>query len=187
MDAPFILYVGRLEKEKGVLELLEAFARLQHESAPHLVFVGDGTLRGACDTAAAQDARIHVLGARPIEVVADCLGASDILALPSWNEGTPNVVLEAFASARPVVASRVGGIPDILEDGTQGFLCSARDSAQLAARLSDALSRQWSEQDLLNAAPGSWQDSGRALAQVLHAAAGRELPTAEPPLGGASA
>ena len=67
------------------------------------------------------------------------IGALDVMVLPSFSEGMPNVLLEAFAYGTPVVATRVGGVPDMVSDGRSGWLVPAGDAAKLAAALSEAL------------------------------------------------
>ena len=67
------------------------------------------------------------------------IGALDVMVLPSFSEGMPNVLLEAFAYGTPVVATRVGGVPDMVSDGRSGWLVSAGDAVQLAAALIEAL------------------------------------------------
>ncbi len=113
--------------------------------------------------------RILAPGGRPLREVAEWLAAADVLALPSWAEGTPNVVLEALASGRPVVASAVGGIPDVVRHGIDGLLVPPRDPAALAAALWDALARPWDEATLVAAAPPSWHASAALLARALGA------------------
>jgi teichuronic acid biosynthesis glycosyltransferase TuaC len=172
-----VTYVGRLEKEKGLRELVQAFERLGRASTEpvHLALVGRGSLGEELDRAAAElvlssGGRILLAGERPLDEVARYLAASDVLALPSWAEGTPNVVLEALAAGRPVVASRVGGIPDVIEDGRTGLLVPPRDVGALAAALGRALRRTWREADLVAAAPPSWEESaGHLLGLLLHA------------------
>ena len=93
-----------------------------------LVLVGDGSLRGRCEQqAAALPGRIIVAGGRPLDEVGRWVAAADLLTLPSWNEGTPNVVLEALASGRPVVATRVGGIPAVIDGPRLGELVEPHD------------------------------------------------------------
>jgi glycosyltransferase involved in cell wall biosynthesis len=67
------------------------------------------------------------------------IAALDVMALPSFSEGMPNVLLEAFAYGTPVVATRVGGVPDMVSDGRSGWLVPAGDAGRLAAALSEAL------------------------------------------------
>jgi glycosyltransferase involved in cell wall biosynthesis len=173
-----LLFVGDLAPEKGVGELIDAFADLRRTApAPvHLVMLGAGPLQPNLEADAAAFAadgrgRLILAGTRPLADVARHLGACDLLTLPSWAEGTPNVVLEALAAARPVVATRVGGIPDLIVEGRAGLLVPPRDAGELALALRDALARTWDEEALLAAAPPSWEDSSARLYELLAAAA----------------
>jgi glycosyltransferase involved in cell wall biosynthesis len=76
------------------------------------------------------------------------MSAVDVFCLPSRNEGCPNVILEALASGKPVVASRVGGIPELLTDGENGYLVPSEDPAALAGALAKALERRWDPEAL---------------------------------------
>jgi glycosyltransferase involved in cell wall biosynthesis len=179
-----VLFVGDLEPQKGVGELHDAWTALRRKpGAPvHLVLVGDGSMTAKLAHASRtladpERGRLILAGRRPLTDVAEHLGACDLLALPSWHEGTPNVVLEALASARPVVGSRVGGIPDAVPEGRAGLLVHPRDPRELEAALAAALGRAWDEQAVLSAAPPSWEESAAKLHEVLMRAAGRE-PTA---------
>ncbi len=129
-------------------------------------------------------------GAQDLAGVARYLAAADVLALPSWAEGTPNVVLEALAAGRPVVASRVGGIPDVLLEGVTGTLVTPRDAADLARGLREALGRRWDEATLVASAPPSWDESAGRLFELLWEAAKGEArpdPHAPPKLRNGSA
>ncbi|WP_437311408.1 glycosyltransferase family 4 protein [Sorangium sp. So ce388] len=186
-----VTFVGNVIREKGIHELLGAFEALGREGGEggepvHLVVVGDGPERGAVEEAALRResererramgpregrGRILVAGARPLAEVARHLAATDLLALPSWAEGTPNVVLEALAAARPVVATRVGGIPDVVESGRTGLLVPPRDPRALGRALAEALARPWDERAFAEAAPPSWEESAEALRRLLARAA----------------
>jgi teichuronic acid biosynthesis glycosyltransferase TuaC len=172
-DGTWILFVGRLERAKGIAELLAAFAPIAaQEPAARLVLVGDGALRGLCEQAAAQlPGRIVVAGARPLSEVAQWIAAADVLTLPSWNEGTPNVVLEALASGRPVVATNVGGIPDLVSSPELGELVPPRDPAALGAALVRALHRQTEAHAIAGRATVTWDESAARLLAELEAAA----------------
>ncbi|MFT3773108.1 MAG: glycosyltransferase [Minicystis sp.] len=182
-----ILFVGGLEREKGLAELFDAWAVLRRtETTPvHLALVGEGSMRARL-AAAARDlvdpdrGRLILAGPRPLPEVADHLAACDIFTLPSWHEGTPNVVLEALAAGRPVVASRVGGIPDALPEGRAGLLVTPRDTRGLTIALREALNRTWDEEAMVAAAPPSWEDSAGRLHELLLAAASTERQGASP-------
>ncbi|WP_437282483.1 glycosyltransferase family 4 protein [Sorangium sp. So ce375] len=179
-----VTFVGHVSREKGIHELLRAFEALGRDGGEpvHLVIVGDGPERAAVELAAArrdrepaglreERGRIIAVGARPLSVVARHLAATDLLTLPSWAEGTPNVVLEALAAARPVVATRVGGIPDVVTSGRTGLLVSPRDAGALGLALREALGRAWDEEAFAEAAPPSWEESAEALGRLLAQAA----------------
>src|SRR5580704_15065645 len=113
----------------------------------------------------------HLLGARPQPDVAAWMAACDVMTLPSWAEGTPNVVLEALAAGRPVVASRVGGIPDAIIEGVTGILVAPHDCDDLADGLRAALRRRWDEAAIVASAPPSWEESAGRLFDLLWEAA----------------
>lgn len=172
-DERVLLFVGRLEKRKGIFDLLQAFERVRDRIDARLVLVGDGE-DGSRVRAAASGGRIRVVGARPHEEVAKWMAASDLLVLPSWMEGTPNVVLEALASGRPVVATRVGGIPDVLSDERAGILVPPHDPTALADAIVAALHREWDENAVRACGPRTWVESAAALREVLdHVTASR--------------
>lgn len=123
-DELMVLSVTRLEPAKGVDVLLEAAAGLE---GVRVVVAGDGPQRSALD---ADGARL--LGHR--SDVGDLLAASDVFCLPSLHEALPVSVLEAMAAGLPVVASKVGALPDLLGGGA-GFLVAPGDSAELRAVL----------------------------------------------------
>jgi glycosyltransferase involved in cell wall biosynthesis len=135
---------GRLSPEKGFDVLIEAAARVV-EVDPTVGFVlfGDGP-----DRAALQE-RITNLGMIGSIVLAgfrndlDCfIPQLDLFVLPSHTEGLPNVVLEACAAGVPVIATAVGGTPEVIEDGVSGFLVSPGDIEQLAGRIDEALENE---------------------------------------------
>jgi glycosyltransferase involved in cell wall biosynthesis len=180
-DRPIILYVGRLERPKGTVELLTAFQRLAGLRAePVLALVGDGGDADRCREAArALPGRVLVPGGLPLEDVARWMTACNVLVLPSWHEGTPNVLLEALASGRRAVATKVGGIPDVITSPALGELVPPRDAAALAEALGRSLDTPYDPAAVAAAAPGGWDTSAARLYEVLSAAA-RKRPAAEP-------
>jgi teichuronic acid biosynthesis glycosyltransferase TuaC len=177
---PLILYVGRLERAKGTEDLLAAFQRVAgSDSRPVLAMIGEGSDGERCRQAqGATPGRLLLPGARPLAEVARWLAACDLLVLPSWNEGTPNVVLEALASGRRVVATRVGGIPDVITGPGLGELVEPRDPVGLAEALVRGLAAPYDPAAVAAAAPGGWDTSAARLLEVLEAAA-RKRPPAE--------
>lgn len=168
-----LLYVGRLEKEKGVLDLLAAFERLAaDEPTFKLALVGAGTVEDRCRALANRfPGRVLLPGSLPLADVARWVGACDVLTLPSWNEGTPNVLLEALAAGRRVVATNVGGIPDVIRTPRLGELVPARDIDALAEALRRAAHTTYDPAELTAAAPPDWSESAARLYEVLAAAA----------------
>lgn len=139
-----LLFVGRLAAVKGVAILLQAFARL-HESHPdaQLRLVGDGPERADLEAQAQAlglgDA-VTFLGYLGQEDVAGELDGADLLVLPSFAEGVPVVLMEAMASRIPVVASRVAGVQELVEDGVSGHALPPGDIDTLVATLDGLLS-----------------------------------------------
>ena len=117
-NARILLFVGRLEPQKGI-DVLEQYAEKLLRQLPdhHLVLIGDGSLRPLLETVAQQPillGRIHCLGQR--NDVRAWMARSELLLLPSRFEGMPNVILEAMAEGLPVVTTRVEGVAELLGD-----------------------------------------------------------------------
>lgn len=180
LDAPLVLYVGNLKESKGCLDLLEAFpAVLARHPRARLAFVGSGAAATALSRRAQQLGiadNVDLAGAHPHEQLPTWMQAADLLSLPSHNEGVPNVVLEAMACGLPVVATRVGGIPEVLP-GHAGVLVAAHDRAALGQALADSLGREWPRDAILeHAGRFRWDDNVRHLDRILREAAGAPFP-----------
>jgi teichuronic acid biosynthesis glycosyltransferase TuaC len=157
-DAELVVYVGRLVPEKGLHELLDAMASLAPQRPKlQLALIGDGPMRAELDARVAADPtlRVRLPGAQGPHEVARWMAASDLVTLPSYSEGHPNVLVEALACGRPVVATPVGGIPEVV-DADCGLLVPARDPAALAGGLRDALDRPWDETTLSRRFSRGW-------------------------------
>ena len=129
-----VVFVGRLVAQKGVRTLVEAAARMATPGA-QVLFVGDGPERARVEHLARRLGvadRVHVLGFVPHDRVPAVLASADVLVLPSAYEELGTVLIEAMHAGVPVVASRVGGIPDVVEDGATGLLVAPGDAAELA-------------------------------------------------------
>jgi glycosyltransferase involved in cell wall biosynthesis len=143
-DEVAFLFVGRLRVRKGVEVLLEAIARVRASGqAAALWIAGDGEHRAALARRAAQlglgEEGVRFLGRVSAAGVRALLARAVALVVPSTYEGMPLVVLEAMASAKPVIASRVSGIPEVVVEGETGWLVDPEDPAALAGVLEEAL------------------------------------------------
>lgn len=172
-DRRLIVYVGRLEEPKGVGDLLTAFEAIAAERRDlALALVGGGSLTArAAELAQRYPGQVVVAGPVALERVPTWLAASDVVTLPSWNEGMPNAVLEALASGRRVVGTRVGGIPDLLHDPELGELVDAKQPALLAPALARAADHAYDPARIQQqSGTSSWVESANQLLQVLELA-----------------
>lgn len=136
-NRPLWVCAGRLEEQKGQDVLLDALAEVRHRGLDyHAVFAGEGELREAFATRTANLGLTHrVRFVGQIEELGPLLLAADAVIMPSRWEGLPLTLLEALARARPVIASAVGGIPEVIRDGVEGRLVPAGDVQALADAL----------------------------------------------------
>ncbi len=171
-----ILHVARLEPVKGSATLLRAFALIAaSHPAARLVIIGDGQLRGALEQEARSIGlreRIDFLGARPHAEVLGWMRRAAVLVIPSVRtgsgreEGLGMVMLEAAAHGVSVIGSRVGGIPEGIDDGRTGFLVPQRDPQALAQRLQSLLADETLRRSL-GAAARAKMVAGFDLAQQI--------------------
>jgi glycosyltransferase involved in cell wall biosynthesis len=132
LDRPALAFAGRLTAAKSLGVLLDAVARVEGVS---LVVAGDGEERERVAARAAElglDGRVRLAGALPREEVLALLAAADAVVLSSAWENFPHVLVEALALGTPVIATRVGGVPEIVEDGVSGLLVPPGDADALA-------------------------------------------------------
>jgi len=166
-----LLSVGRLVPLKGFDLLIKALKLLfeeRHEQDLYLVIVGEGSCRkelehlidtlGLCE-------HVSLVGAIPHQELYFWYSAADLFCLASSKEGWPNVVLEALASGTPVVATDVGGIPEIIYSDRLGIL-TKRDERELAAGIAAALKKSWQSDALVQYARDQTWDS--VASAVLH-------------------
>jgi glycosyltransferase involved in cell wall biosynthesis len=138
-NAIVILTVGRLSREKGHIDLLKAVGLLKRGFAPEfrVVIVGDGPERRPLEVAAQKlGISRHVIFAGQQADVAPYYAMADLVVLPSHSEGSPNVLLEAIAAGIPVVATEVGGIPEIANNVGNTLLVNKGDVSELANTVS---------------------------------------------------
>ena len=170
-DEEVIIYVGRFVESKGMRELITAFKALSAERPrASLALIGDGVMKAGLEslvTEAGLQSRVRMPGGQPPQTVADWIGAADVLTLPSWSEGYPNVVVEGVACGRPVVATDVGGTREILHE-RNGILVPPRDAAALQRALTQALDAQWDHAAIAQAIRRTWDDVAHETLQVCH-------------------
>ncbi len=132
-------FVGRLNPDKGIRELVEGFQMLPANS--RLLLVGDADDTARLDVSTMNDlhrhARIHAIGYQ--QDIRPALAASDVLVLPSYREGFPNVVLQAGAMNLPVIATDIGGSNEIIKPGFNGWLVPPHDARALAGTMREAM------------------------------------------------
>lgn len=159
-DRKVVLYVGHLVDRKDVSTLINAFARVVHQEHVLLVIVGDGPLRSKLEhevRSLSLTDRVRFVGAKPHDEIPVWMNACDVFSLPTLYDTFGCVLLEAMACGKPVIATRVGGIPEVVENGTHGFLVEPSDESQLANALLAGLRRDWNPQALIaHAAQYSW-------------------------------
>jgi glycosyltransferase involved in cell wall biosynthesis len=173
------LYVGGLIERKGVKVLLQALAHRPVSDRPiDLYLAGEGpqlaTLKAMASANGLTD-RVHFLGSVAKDQMHLWMGAADVLVLPSYSEGRPNVVLEAMATGTPVVATSVNGTTELISDAEDGLLFKPGDVAGLA----DCLRRLLDQPDLaaklsisgpekIRRRGLSWLAHGRQLLSIYH-------------------
>lgn len=166
-----VLCVSRLSHEKGVHVLADAvplLARLR--PGVQVAVVGDGPERSALLQQISRERSgesIRLVGAVPHDQVASWLAAADVVCMPSLREGHPNAAMEALASGRPLVASRVGALQSMIEEDV-GRLVPPGDADALARALDEALGLPWNEAAIARTVEGSsWSAAARRYVEVL--------------------
>jgi teichuronic acid biosynthesis glycosyltransferase TuaC len=167
LDSRIILGVGHLVATKRWHLAVRALAVLPTDV--HLHLIGSGEERGALEALAREVGvaeRAHLHGAQPSEALPAWYGAADVFCLPSAREGCPNVVLEALACGRPVVATAVGNVPDLVREGVSGQLVHSDTPEALAETLRRALAREWDATLIVGRHARTWDDVAREVEQV---------------------
>lgn len=132
----YAVYVGRLAMEKGIEMMLETWKRLGGRIP--LKIIGDGLLRPMVERAAREIPGVQWLGRLPMEQVLHHLGEASMLIFPSiWYEGQPRTMVESFAKGTPIVASRLGSMIEMIDDGRTGRLFPPGDPSALAQTIGE--------------------------------------------------
>jgi glycosyltransferase involved in cell wall biosynthesis len=171
---PLIVCVSRLSPEKGVRFLVHAMHVLRAKVPDaRLALVGDGPDRAELEELVRTfglESHVRFVGNVPHEQVPHWLGAATLACMPSLREGHPNAAMEALASGRPLVASAVGALPEMLRDNL-GLLVPAGDTAALAEGLERALGMTWNGETIAaSVAQASWSGAAREYLKVMDGA-----------------
>ncbi|MFX0124903.1 MAG: glycosyltransferase [Candidatus Hodarchaeota archaeon] len=149
-----ILYVGNLIVEKGLVQLLEAIEILMRKKDDFsMVMIGEGPFKKGLLKLIKRlelEEWVRLEGQKNHEEIPQWINKSHVLCLPSYRggEGLPNVVLESISCGRPVVATNIGGIPEIINNSELGILVPAKDVEKLAQALEEALDREWDREKI---------------------------------------
>jgi glycosyltransferase involved in cell wall biosynthesis len=160
-----IIFVGRLIPVKGIPYLLEAMTKVCKKIPDvRLIIVGEGEEKDRLKALSHQlgiEKSVRFVGTLPHDEIPSCLQRADVFVLPSRSEGFPNVIAEAMSAGLPVVASRTGGIPDIIVNQENGFLVEAGDTGTMADRIvlllqDDSLRKTISQNNKLRIRDFTW-------------------------------
>ena len=170
--ARIILFAGNFYPVKNPLLLIQAIAQLETGTPPTLlVMAGGGPLEAPARELATRlgvTPRVIFAGRKTPPEIARLMNAADLLAVPSENEGVPNVILEAFASGLPVVASKVGGIPEVLDQDFLGLTAPPGDFLAFVAALREQLAAPRETAAIRRQAERfSWPAAASAYRQIL--------------------
>jgi glycosyltransferase involved in cell wall biosynthesis len=171
LDGRLLVTVAHLKRTKGHDEVIQALAQLPPDV--HLVIVGGEAVRGYRQQAErlidrlGLGRRVTLAGKQPYDRVPLYLSAADATVLASYREGCPNVVLESLACGTPVVATRVGAVPDLVTSNLNGAIVPVKDPSAMAAAIADMLSKSWSPA-AVRSSPSvrSWDDVAADVLRV---------------------
>lgn len=187
-DHPVLLFVGRIQPLKGVDVAVESLAALGRRDAVLLVVGGASGAEGAGELARVKamasrlgvSDRVRFVEPQPHHLLATYYRAADVVVVPSRSESFGLVALEASACGTPVVATAVGGLQSLVDDGANGYLVPDRDAESFARRIArilddPALAVRMGERAVLRSAAYSWQRAAMRMRRVVAEFAARDL------------
>ncbi len=176
-DSKIILFVGHLNAAKGVRELFTAVSQLKAQyPGIKLVMVGDGGIQQELPALASLlgiESNVYLAGKAKAPEISRWLAAADVFSLPSYAEGCPNVVIEALACGRPVVATTVGAIPDLVSEKT-GLLVPPRDASALSVALDKVLRQEWNSEVIAGLWNRGWDQVARETLSLLESVSSKK-------------
>lgn len=171
-----IIFVGSLVKSKGIFELLTAFIKLNYKYTNlYLILIGNVPDRTVLDKIISSNYinnKICLLGEIPQNEIPYWLSASDIFVFPTYNEGLPNAIMEAMACGLPVVATEIGGIPEVVKDGENGILIDKKNVKSIVHSLeklieNKSMCRKMGEHGRITIEEKfSWNNSAKKLIEI---------------------
>ena len=169
-----ILCVSRLSHEKGIDVLLKSFKILPKKNV-NLLIIGDGSERDNLTSLSKQleiDDKVSFLGTINHAEIPLWINSADLMVLPSRTEGWPNVIMEAFSCGIPVVATNVGGVPEIITSRDLGIIVPAEMPEKMAEAMQHGLEKKWNSEIIRNLVKGrSWftvaQETNKVLEDIV--------------------
>ncbi len=165
-----ILFIGTMDPIKGLDVMLEAVASLEGEQRPTALLVGEGASRKKFEKRARSLGiadNCKFLGSVTHSELPVYMNAADVLCLPSRNEGCPNVILEAHACGLPVIASRTGGIPELITEGKTGIMVEKENPPALKEAILSFFASNWNRAEIARSNERSWNEVARETLDVL--------------------
>ncbi|RJQ23914.1 glycosyltransferase family 4 protein [Candidatus Parcubacteria bacterium] len=169
-----LLFIGSLDEVKATHYLIRAFFHISKQEAKcKLWIVGEGPLKKKLQDLAEElgiDDKVTFFHPQPHHLIPVFMGACDVFCLPSIREGRPNVIIEALASGRPVIATNIGGIPELIQHGYNGYLFEAGDVDALVQFILKALQQVWSSEKIRGSVEHlKWSESAQAYLKLYQA------------------
>ena len=148
----YLLFIGNLKQDKGVMELLNGFAKISNlHPKIELIYAGNGPMLHSLQDKANEleiASKVRFLGNISHNEVPQWLHNCTALALPSYHEGVPNVLLEAMSCGKPIIATRVGGIPEIINQNICGELIDTKSSQAVSDAINNILENTWDKEKI---------------------------------------
>jgi glycosyltransferase involved in cell wall biosynthesis len=165
------LSVGNLEKVKNHEDLILAMKRvIERNKDTDCYIIGDGSQHRNLEKLIEENSlteRVFLLGHKEHSEIGDWINASDIFVLPSLREGAPVVLLEALSCGRPVVATRVGNVADVLISDDYGYIVEPNDVEELSKKIDLAVCKKWDEQKIKKSVSDfSWEKVVKEIIKV---------------------
>ncbi|MCK5215603.1 MAG: glycosyltransferase [Candidatus Omnitrophica bacterium] len=172
-DEKMILYIGNLYPVKGIEYLMDALKIMdERNERAHVYIIGNGHLLPLVEKTmkALRHVKLHPVGTVEHKDLNVWINAADVLCLPSIHEGCPNVVLEALTCGTPVVATNVGGIPELITCDDLGIMVPEKDAEELAKALRASLEKDWDKKAIAGSMKTeTWENVGKKLDEVCRA------------------